>query len=128
MGGLQPVPEQHGIELAAEQCEGLFLNEYVVLQDGTRQEPARFRGDGLFEALIISAEMAIKIPKGIRMQALNHEQRMLMDAILTKISSSSPVAVRLVLGKHWWYCHGAVSGFGRGNSMSALLRVPWFCW
>ena len=26
--------------------------------------------------------MAIKIPKGIRMQALNHEQRMLMDAIL----------------------------------------------
>lgn len=74
--------EQHGIELAADKCEGLFLNEYVMLHDGTRQEPARFRGDGLFEALIISADMEIKIPKGIRMQALNHEQRMLMDAIL----------------------------------------------
>ena len=66
--------EQHGIELAADKCEGLFLNEYVMLHDGTRQEPARFRGDGLFEALIISADMEIKIPKGIRMQALNHEQ------------------------------------------------------
>ena len=74
--------EQHGIELAADKCTGLFLNEYVLLHDGTRYEPARFRGDGLFEALIISADMAIKIPKGIRMQALNHEQRMLMDAIL----------------------------------------------
>ena len=45
-------------------------------------EIARYRGDGQLEALILGESMGIKIPKGIRIQPLNNEQRMLMDALL----------------------------------------------
>ncbi|MFT4901527.1 MAG: PhoH-like ATPase [Lentimonas sp.] len=73
---------QHGIELSPEQTSELFINEFVFFTDGELKEPARYRGEGQFETLIIGPEVGIKIPKGIRMTPLNDEQRMLMDAIL----------------------------------------------
>ena len=73
---------QHGIELSRQLTDELELNEFVFFSDGDFKEPARYRGEGQFETLIIGPEVGIKIPKGIRMTALNDEQRMLMDAIL----------------------------------------------
>lgn len=74
--------EEHGIELSPELTSELFINEFVFFSDGEVKEPARYRGEGQFETLIIGPEVGIKIPKGIRMTPLNDEQRMLMDAIL----------------------------------------------
>ncbi len=55
---------------------------YIFLSNGEFREPARYRGDGQIEGLILGAETGIKIPKGIRIHPLNTEQRMLMDALL----------------------------------------------
>ncbi len=74
--------EEHGVDLSPEQTSHLFLNEYIYLSDGDRSEPARYRGDGQIEALILGHEVGIKIPKGIKINPLNDEQRMLMDALL----------------------------------------------
>ncbi len=74
--------ENHGIDLPPDQTKHLFINEYVYLRNDGRLEVARYRGDGQFEALIIGDKMGIKIPKGIRFNPLNNEQRMLMDALL----------------------------------------------
>lgn len=74
--------DEHGVDLPPEQTSHLFLNEYIFLSDGTTTEPARYRGDGQIEALILGNEVGIKIPKGIKIHPLNDEQRMLMDALL----------------------------------------------
>lgn len=74
--------DEHGVDLKPEQTSHLFLNEYVFLTNGEFTEPARYRGDGVLEALIVSRGMSVKIPKGIRIKPLNEEQRMLMDALL----------------------------------------------
>jgi len=74
--------EEHGVDLPPEQTSHLFLNEYVYITNGQFTEPARYRGDGQFEGLILGSEVGIKIPKGIRIHPLNDEQRMLMDALL----------------------------------------------
>ncbi|MDP4777674.1 MAG: PhoH family protein [Opitutales bacterium] len=74
--------EEHGVDLSPEQTNHLFLNEYIFISDGVSSEPARYRGDGQIEALILGNEVGIKIPKGIKIHPLNDEQRMLMDAIL----------------------------------------------
>ena len=74
--------EEHGVDLSPEQTSHLFINEYIYLTDGESTEPARYRGDGQIEALILGNEVGIKIPKGIKIHPLNDEQRMLMDAIL----------------------------------------------
>ncbi len=61
----------------------LQINEYVYLRSGSYCEPARFFGDGQFDSLLVPKRSpGIKIPKGIRIQALNDEQRILMDALL----------------------------------------------
>lgn len=73
---------EHGIELSPELTSELFINEFVYFTDGELREPARYRGEGQFETLILGPEVGIKIPKGIRISPLNDEQRMLMDAIL----------------------------------------------
>ena len=74
--------EDHGVDLPSEKTKHLYLNEYVYLKHGSNMEVARYRGDGQFEGLILGDSMGIKIPKGIRIQPLNHEQRMLIDALL----------------------------------------------
>lgn len=74
--------EEHGVDLAPEQTSHLFINEYVFISNGEFSEPARYRGDGQLEGLILGQNVGIKIPKGIRINPLNEEQRMLMDALL----------------------------------------------
>ena len=74
--------EEHGVDLAPEQTSHLFINEYVYVSNGEFSEPARYRGDGQLEGLILGQNVGIKIPKGIRINPLNQEQRMLMDALL----------------------------------------------
>lgn len=76
--------EEHGVDLPPEQTSHLFINEYVYIAsaNGEYSEPARYRGDGQFEGLILGHDVGIKIPKGIRIHPLNDEQRMLMDALL----------------------------------------------
>ncbi len=75
--------EEHGVDLPPEQTSHLFINEYVFLTNGEFSEPARYRGDGQIEGLILGGDdVGIKIPKGIRLHPKNDEQRMLMDALL----------------------------------------------
>ena len=74
--------EEHGVDLEPGLTSHLFINEYVYVVSGEFREPARYRGDGQLEGLILSENMGIKIPKGIRINPLNNEQRMLMDALL----------------------------------------------
>ena len=74
--------EEHGVDLPPEDTKDLYINEYVYLRHESNLEIARYHGDGQLEALIIGDSMGIKIPKGIRIQPLNLEQRMLMDAML----------------------------------------------
>ncbi|MDC3132165.1 PhoH family protein [Opitutae bacterium] len=74
--------EEHGVDLPPEETKDLYINEYVYLRYESNVELARYHGDGQLEALIIGDSMGIKIPKGIRVQPLNLEQRMLMDALL----------------------------------------------
>ena len=70
------------MDLAPEQTSHLFLNEYIYVGHGDFREPARYRGDGQLEALIVGDGIGVKIPKGIRISPLNEERRMLMDALL----------------------------------------------
>ncbi|MEC7487173.1 MAG: PIN domain-containing protein, partial [Verrucomicrobiota bacterium] len=74
--------EEHGIDLAPELTQQLFINEYIFISNGEFKQPARYRGDGQLEGLILGENVGIKIPKGIRINPLNHDQRMLMDALL----------------------------------------------
>ena len=74
--------EEHGVDLSPEVTHHLFINEYIYVSNGEFREPARYRGDGQIDALILSGETGIKIPKGINIYPLNDEQRMLMDALL----------------------------------------------
>jgi PhoH-like ATPase len=74
--------EEHGVDLEPDQTSHLFINEYIYLSNGEFSEPARYRGDGQIDSLILGSEVGVKIPKGIRIHPLNAEQRMLMDAIL----------------------------------------------
>ncbi len=74
--------EEHGVDLSPEVTHHLFLNEYIYVSNGEFREPARYRGDGQIDALILSGETGVKIPKGINIYPLNDEQRMLMDALL----------------------------------------------
>ncbi|WP_269527077.1 PhoH family protein [Coraliomargarita parva] len=76
--------EEHGVDLSPDQTSHLFINEYVYITNssGEFREPARYRGDGQFEGLILGSDVGIRIPKGIRIHPLNDEQRMLMDALL----------------------------------------------
>ena len=74
--------EEHGIDLAPELTHQLFINEYIFISNGEFKQPARYRGDGQLEGLIFGENVGIKIPKGIRINPLNDDQRMLMDALL----------------------------------------------
>ena len=74
--------EEHGVDLSPEQTSHLYLNEYVYVSNGEFKEPARYRGDGQLEGLLLGTGVGIKIPKGIKINPLNDEQRMLMDALL----------------------------------------------
>jgi PhoH-like ATPase len=74
--------EEHGVDLSPEQTSHLYINEYIYLSNGEFSEPARYRGDGQIDSLILGSDVGVKIPKGIRLYPLNAEQRMLMDALL----------------------------------------------
>jgi PhoH-like ATPase len=74
--------EEHGVDLSPDQTSHLFLNEYIYLKNGDFSEPARYRGDGQIDGLILGSDVGVQIPKGIRLHPLNAEQRMLMDALL----------------------------------------------
>jgi PhoH-like ATPase len=74
--------EEHGVDLEPEKTQELSLNEYVYITNGEFKQPARYRGDGQIEGLLLNEGTGIKIPKGIRISPLNDEQRMLMDALL----------------------------------------------
>ena len=74
--------EEHGVDLSPELTSHLYINEYIYLSNGEFREPARYRGDGQIDGLILGSGVGIKIPKGIRINPLNDEQRMLMDALL----------------------------------------------
>jgi PhoH-like ATPase len=74
--------EEHGVDLSPEVTGHLFLNEYIYIANGEFREPARYRGDGQIDALILGNDTGVKIPKGINIHPLNDEQRMLMDALL----------------------------------------------
>jgi len=74
--------EEHGVDLSPEVTSHLFINEYIYITNGEFSEPARYRGDGQIDALILGSDTGVKIPKGINIHPLNDEQRMLMDAML----------------------------------------------
>lgn len=74
--------EEHGVDLSPDVTSHLFLNEYIYITNGEFREPARYRGDGQIDALILGNDTGVKIPKGINIHPLNDEQRMLMDAML----------------------------------------------
>lgn len=74
--------EEHGVDLSPEKTSHLFINEYIYISNGEFSEPARYRGDGQIDGLILGSEVGVQIPKGIRIHPLNSEQRMLMDALL----------------------------------------------
>ncbi|HBR95700.1 MAG TPA: phosphate starvation-inducible protein PhoH [Opitutae bacterium] len=74
--------EEQGVDLSPELTSHLYLNEYIYISNGEFSEPARYRGDGQLDALILGTDVGVKIPKGIRIYPLNSEQRMLMDALL----------------------------------------------
>ncbi|MDQ8207018.1 PhoH family protein [Coraliomargarita sp. SDUM461003] len=74
--------EEQGVDLSPELTSHLYLNEYIYISNGEFSEPARYRGDGQVDALILGTDVGVKIPKGIRIYPLNSEQRMLMDALL----------------------------------------------
>ena len=74
--------EEYGVDLSPEQTSHLYQNEYIFVQNGDFREPARYRGDGQIDSLILGSDTGIKIPKGINLHPLNAEQRMLMDALL----------------------------------------------
>jgi PhoH-like ATPase len=74
--------EEHGVDLSPELTSDLYINEYIYLSNGELREPARYRGDGQIDGLILGKGVGMKIPKGIRINPLNDEQRMLMDALL----------------------------------------------
>jgi PhoH-like ATPase len=74
--------KEHGVDLSPERTSHLFINEYIFISNGEFSEPARYRGDGQIDGLILGSDVGVKIPKGIRIHPLNAEQRMLMDALL----------------------------------------------
>lgn len=74
--------EGHGVDVSPDLTSDFHLNEYIYLSNGELREPARYRGDGQIDGLILGSGVGIKIPKGIRINPLNDEQRMLMDALL----------------------------------------------
>jgi PhoH-like ATPase len=74
--------EEHGVDLSPEVTSHLVLNEYIYITNREFREPARYRGDGQIDTLILSNDTGVKIPKGINIHPLNDEQRMLMDALL----------------------------------------------
>ncbi len=74
--------DEQGVDLSPEQTSHLYLNEYIYVSNGDYVEPARYRGDGQIEGLLLGTGVGIQIPKGIRISPLNDEQRMLMDALL----------------------------------------------
>ena len=74
--------ESHGVDLSPKLTADLYFNEYVFLKHGDSIEPARYRGEGQLEGMILGASVGVQIPKGIRIHPLNPEQRMLMDALL----------------------------------------------
>ena len=73
---------EHSLDLEPEITSHLYINEYVYLSNGEFREAARYLGNGQLDALILDSSTSIKIPKGIRLNPLNDEQRMLMDALL----------------------------------------------
>ena len=74
--------DEQGADLPPDQTSHLYLNEYVYVRCGSYREPARYRGDGQLEGLLLRDGVGVKLPKGIRLHPLNDEQRMLMDALL----------------------------------------------
>jgi len=75
--------EEGAVDLAPAETARFHLNEYLFVTNGAFREPARFRGGGLIEALVVGGgNVGVKIPKGARVQPQNAEQRMLMDALL----------------------------------------------
>jgi PhoH-like ATPase len=72
----------HSLDLEPKLTEHLYLNEYIYLSCGDQQEPARYRGEGQIDGLILDRGASIKIPKGVQFNPLNDEQRMLIDALL----------------------------------------------
>lgn len=70
------------LDLEPALTKDLYLNEYIYLSSGDAREPARYRGEGQIDGLILDSGASIKIPKGVRFNPLNDEQLMLMDALL----------------------------------------------
>ena len=70
------------LDMEPELISHLYINEYIYLSNGDESEPARYRGEGQIDGLILDSGASIKIPKGVRFNPLNNEQRMLMDALL----------------------------------------------
>ncbi|MBT4758791.1 MAG: PhoH family protein, partial [Opitutae bacterium] len=56
--------EEHGVDLTPELTSHLYINEYIYLSNGEFREPARYRGDGQIDGLILGSGVGIKIPKG----------------------------------------------------------------
>ena len=79
---LKRFKKERGLDLEPRLTEHLFINEYIYLSDGNDREPARYRGDGQIDGLIVDKETRLKIPRGVHFSPLNDEQRMLMDALL----------------------------------------------
>ena len=73
---------ERSLDLDQKLTEHLSINDYIFLQSGDEREPARYRGEGQIDGLILDSDASIKIPKGVRFSPLNDEQCMLMDALL----------------------------------------------
>ena len=74
--------KERSLDMEPRMTGHLFINEYIYLSNGDDREPARYRGDGQIDGLVVDNEACVKIPKGVHFSPLNDEQRMLMDALL----------------------------------------------
>lgn len=78
---LQRFASSGSLQLPPARCQGVHLNEYVLLGAGEKQTiPARLNAEGKFVRLNIPE--ALKIPDGQALKPLNLGQRCLIDALL----------------------------------------------
>lgn len=78
---LQRFASEGAFELANEQGEPLYTNEYVLLEsEEGKTIPGRHYGDGVLRKLILPEY--VKAPGGVPIRPRNLEQRFFMDALL----------------------------------------------
>jgi PhoH-like ATPase len=78
---LQRFASTRSLTLEEGRCEGMLLNEYVLLAASeTKTMPARYFGERTFQRL--ETPESIRIPRGIEIRPMNLGQQCFLDALL----------------------------------------------